>query len=491
MEQDRVQIPFSPLWANMFPMPMTPFERYLVADDRPACPMTVVMYFIFRGSIQRASLEEAFRQAVAYEPAFWTRAACRKGKHSLELDLKNPPRLHFRTLQRNPSETREGRFTLPNMDTRENPWVTFWVEEAPEEVRITCLMHHLAGDGRGTMDFMGLWLAAYERLINPHSELELCPPDPELFARREELHIELPGKLSLGTLIYVSIKEAMKWFYRRPWVLRGDEPADHSSPEEGNFSPAPVHPEMLPPEAGGPVIHWQVLDNRLKERYLAAAKKHGVAVNSLFMRDLYLTLKYWREHLLEKKLTPPRRNAWLRVLMPGDLRNAHHEEMPCTNLIGYTFFDYLPEECGRDEAFLRKIQDISTLSQKWSGGAMFLNGLRTFCKIPGALAWVTSEKRCHSTSILSNLGVCCRYLRNPYFREIRNLRVTGLEMIRCQGMPPIRENTPVSVGVVTHAEDMVLSVAVDHRVFSDDAAKRFIEAYFRQLRETVGDAKNT
>ena len=48
----------------LFPLPLTPFERYYLADDRPEYPTTIPVEVIFTGRIEEGPFLTAARQAV-------------------------------------------------------------------------------------------------------------------------------------------------------------------------------------------------------------------------------------------------------------------------------------------------------------------------------------------------------------------------------------------------------------------------------------------
>lgn len=456
-----------PAWTKMFPLRLTPFEHYMILDDHPECPMSDVACLVFHGRFDREALQAAFEEAVRYEPAFWMRLR-QNGRHfEWILDLENPPPLYFNTSSERLTESDTGEIVPRVMDIRNESGVAFEVVEAPgEEVRIYIYMHHTVGDGSSMVHFMEVWLACYQRRVNPGSELVPVFPEPELYAQREDLHVELPGRVPFYKIVQSVIVETGRWFRRRPWPLEGgrEVPADQ---------PQPL-----------PILCWRLMDADLRKAYAAAAKKMEVGMNTLFYRDMFLVLRQWQEEHTQRKP----RNAWLRILMPCSMRNEYHEKLPSTNVVGYIFFTRLPEDCTPSHEFLTELHAHSVFAQKWSRGALFINVLKIIEKIPGLLRRITSPKQCHSTLVMSNLGDCRRLFRNPYFQQLGNLNVTGLELRRALAGPPVRSRTPISVGLLTFGADTAVNFMVDRRTFGTDAANEFMNRFFQRMRQSVAEA---
>ncbi len=459
---------FHPDWAQMYPMPVTPYELYMLLDQHEHYPMTSVTCWFFRGAIHRELLQEAFDEAIRYEPAFWQRAARRGGHFSWTVDFSVPPPLRFRMVATNPSAAAmSGEGSIPVFDLEHGPGVDFLVEEGPDEVAIHFSMHHALADGGGMLQFMESWMAAYEKRLNPEGECEPVFPDPWQYPHRRELHLEFPEKVPWHKKISSAIYYTFQWANRRPWVLRGE-----------NKTPAAEIPSL-------PVYYWYRVDSELRDNYAAVGKKAGLSVNSLLLRDLYLTLRHWRERQEAEAGGASRKKRWFRILTPCNLRNAHHETMPCANMVGYSFFDCLPETCTRDQGFIDCIQRYIAHIKKWHTYVIFLAALGVLEKIPFMLRRITSSDHCHSTAVLSNLGVLNRIFRNPYFRKMADMRVTGLALKMVSGGPPVRKTTPISAGVITHSENMILSFIVDRQQLDEHSAKAFIDSFFAQIRQTA------
>ena len=52
----------------LFPLPLTPFERYMLADDRPDYPMAFPAVVEFSGSLRRAEFDAALEGALREHP---------------------------------------------------------------------------------------------------------------------------------------------------------------------------------------------------------------------------------------------------------------------------------------------------------------------------------------------------------------------------------------------------------------------------------------
>ena len=64
----------------IFPLPLTPFEEYMLTDDRPGCPMTFLFRLRFSGRFRREAFASALRTAVSRHPLLRTHRAAREAK---------------------------------------------------------------------------------------------------------------------------------------------------------------------------------------------------------------------------------------------------------------------------------------------------------------------------------------------------------------------------------------------------------------------------
>ncbi len=53
---------------RVFPLHLTPFENYMVADDRPEYPMTFIVEFEFDGQLDPPAFEAAIDDALQRHP---------------------------------------------------------------------------------------------------------------------------------------------------------------------------------------------------------------------------------------------------------------------------------------------------------------------------------------------------------------------------------------------------------------------------------------
>ena len=51
-----------------FPLPLTPFERYYLADDTPEYPTTIPVEVVLSGALDEGHFRQALRQNIARHP---------------------------------------------------------------------------------------------------------------------------------------------------------------------------------------------------------------------------------------------------------------------------------------------------------------------------------------------------------------------------------------------------------------------------------------
>lgn len=453
--------------AELPSLPLTAFERYMTEDQKPDYPMSNAAYFIFRGTLNRPLFQKAYEKSVAAEPMFAALLHSEKRNQYWRFSPKDIPILHFTSTDADLTRQTHGVLPLPTFDLTKKPGIQVEVTEGQNSVAILITGHHALFDGVGILQWMGRLLTWYEKEVHPESPLSLSVPEAAEIAQRENLHITLPAPLKWHTLVRAYLAEGTKWLFRRSIPIHSLFPSEDSS--QPNLSPAQI---------------WWKSSSEWFPAYACAAKEQHVSVNTLFLRDLFLTLQKW-ENQCEVYSDSQRRGKWHRILIPCNLRNEHHQNLPMTNVLGYLFLDFSRDEISRDPLLLQKIQSHIQFAMEWSSGAMFLEGLRFFGRFPWLMRYLCSPRFCHCSTVLSNLGHCVRLAREEHFQKKKNLWGGGLELVTFVGAPPVRPNTPVTVGILTVGKDLIFSLCVDRRNFSPLAISLFRECYEKEIQRTI------
>src|SRR5690606_29222355 len=79
----------------LFPLPLTAFENYMLADDLPGQPMCFYLRLNFFGRLDQRALQAALRMAVARQPLFRARVVTLDGARHWVREHNLQPRLFW------------------------------------------------------------------------------------------------------------------------------------------------------------------------------------------------------------------------------------------------------------------------------------------------------------------------------------------------------------------------------------------------------------
>ncbi len=467
---------------------LSPFEEYMIRDERHDFPMKQEMLWRFKGSFDPELLTRAFWTAAAVEPLCNATVRQRWGRYYWDLDSKTQP--EFKIINKednNFAPPRSGHIRLSKTDITKQPGVCVRVERENGGFTVFTSIHHAVTDGIGITRFIGNWFAVYRRFREGTNDVTDLLPDPALFFERENLHFTPPEPVSPWNLLRGTVKEVCKWFCRRPIPLAplarreptrenlrpffngrdsSFEPPERAVGDESQFSPLPV-------------LYWTILPASFLDRYKRRSVAENQSLNTLITTDMYSALQQWVQK--RKGKTKFRKNTFFRFLIPMSVRSPEHSRLPMVNLLGYVFLDFPPVPDKTKQEVAVEIGETVRFAHKWLSGAIFLEGVRFFRHIPLFLSFVTSRLFCHCSVVFSNPGVLGRFFEFPPFREAKTIRINGeLELIQVVGAPPVRPNTPVSVGLICTGEETTLSVCLDEKSFSYTAFLDFLNEYLTQ-----------
>ncbi len=456
---------------DLFPIHFEPFEDYLIRDESPSFPMTWCFEWRFEGQVRRAEFELAFWEMLINEPLFWAKAEKRKGRFCW-VESPHPPTMAWNDKRGEafPDHQPQSTGIIP-VDIHGGPVLRVEVDQYDQQLVLRAFAHHAATDGMGMTFFMANWLSRYANLIGDVDGVRPFSPAPSRIADRGKLNIVLPEKISFFTILRSFAKETAGWLMRRPFNLEKTVPRSPRERKQGESAGTNDVPIQL----------WRPLSRDFLAAYRQKAQTWGVSMNSLFVSDLFCFLKQRNQKLAIKHFT----RKYLRVLIPVNLRNDFHHDIPASNILGYVFLDRLPAGCSGEKEFAEQVDREMKFIRKWSVGAMFLDGVRFFRRIPFALSYLASPRFCHSTIVFSNLGNCCSALPQERFRKEKTVRVDGLVLKHVIGSPPVRPHTPFTFGLIACGRETALIMTTRRSCYENKEAERFMNGFITFLERDV------
>ncbi|MBR5710838.1 MAG: hypothetical protein IKX40_08780 [Thermoguttaceae bacterium] len=452
-------------------LPLTAFEKYMVQDSHPGYEMTILMEYAFRGKINRDLLIEAYNRVVKFEPLFRA-VLVKKGRNFFwDVDDQHQAPLTFETSEKSIEES-EGTRYMVTLNPEER-CVQIIVREYRDGVAIEIYIHHAVGDGIGVNQFFDDWMKEYDLLLHGITETSTLNfrPDVDLFPRREELHFVPKEKMSFSTKVYDIYHGIEQFFAHRVLPMLKEEKIDKS-----NLSS--TYP-----------MYWRRFGQDFFLKYKAKAKSLGASVNTLMMRDMYITLRKWIEKYPVDDKSVERQNRWFRMLVPINIRTDFHRTIPCANIVGYIFNDKRPVDCDRSEPFLQSIQNNIAKCKKYNSGSTFNKVIKIFHKIPGVMSLMTSDKQCHCSVILSTVGNICKSSQQEDYRTNDDVRIDHdqypLQLFRMLGAPPTRPHTPISVGVMQRQGEAFISCRYDLNTITEETMLEFYNMFVDEMMKSI------
>lgn len=438
-------------------------------DDRPSYPMTGVLEYHFRGSIDREAWEAAVAESLTRHPLLTAHLAPRQwGSPCWVVPSREPTPVDWGPWS--------APIRFPNGEgidlTRENG-LRVIVRQGDDRARVLTQVHHACTDALGAMRFLGDVLAAYARRVQPdgpHPDVD--PLDNACLLRRGAPRRGEPREpLSLWQSWRRRVRVTAQWLSRRPAPLA--IPA-------GNHSPC----ENEPPDY--PSIRYHTFSRAATARLRQLAHQAGGTLNDLLLRDLFVTVADWDQRQSQRPS-----GKWLVIVMPTSLRRPEDAPMPAANVVSFAFLARRREACRDPISLLEGIRHDTQAIKRWSLGTLFLDGLAATRRIPGLLRLSVWGSRCFATAALTNLGDPMRSFGARFPEADGAVCAGGLRLERLIAAPPIRPKTRAVFCVTTHANRLTLSVRGDPRSLAPDQTDQLLRAYVetvcRQAELSAGE----
>ncbi|MBN2474974.1 MAG: hypothetical protein JXB62_10230 [Pirellulales bacterium] len=447
--------------AFLFPLPLAPFERYMLADDRPGYPMTFVLRLQMAGRVRRSPFEAALEESLARHPLL-----CAFVDHSRRRSPcwvsagGNRPHVDWAAAAaplRYPKCER--------IDLASEVGLRIWVRQAADTAQITCQFHHSCCDALGGLAFVGDLLAAYGmRTAAADRKPEFGTLDPRRLLSRGRIAARTGSPMARVHSLWGTLCEAARWFAYRPVPL---------------WSPTPAEPfqTTAPPVLE---IHTRTLDPVESTRLHAAAKQRGATVNDVLLRDLFLAVNAWNE-----RPGAERQRSRIRISMPVNLRGPEDDQTPAANMVTMSFLTRASRECGNRDSLLEGIRRETDWIKRSCRGRHFLRTLRMIFVLFGGLPRCVVGDRCLVTAVLSNLGDVSHSFAARFPLASGRMVAGDLVLEGVAGVPPIRPYTSASLMVSTYCDATTVALRWDGRRLSAGDAREFVDRYTARLRETL------
>ena len=450
----------------MFPLPLTCFEEYMLCDDRPAQPMMGVFRIRFSGFLDRDAFESALARAIERHPLL--RATVSRKRRGRPRWIDHPdwrPNVQWQ------AEANEYGFPhVVHVDVTQDPGTRVWVLDRDDGHDVIIQAHHCCADALGmTMVFEDLLIGYALNLGMAADGVSLMELEPRRLLQRGT-----PG-LTTWRFLKMAHKQAVGLLGVREFLTRSPVPLAGPVGEIFRTSPPSVFPAPRTHEFTANETTW----------ILATAKSHGVTLNDLLIRDLFLAEGAWR-----KKWSIGTDRDWLRFTIPMNLRSAAHKRMPMTNSISMVFLDRQPHDFADPERLLHGIQKQMGRIKRMRLQYTFILSLAVSRLLPGGMSRRARSNTCQSTSCLSNLGPVLA--QTPLPRRGGRIVLGNIVLESVDYVIPLRPHLNAAFCVYTYAGRLRVLMHFDPRAITDEQSKGLLETYIQQIRQTIrsGDRRS-
>lgn len=441
---------------SIFPLPLAPFEHYMLADDRPDHPMSFFIQLTFLGRFDRPQLNAALQAALTLHPLLNARIrGSAKDATSriawIEAPAQPPP-IDWNSADI-PICFANGRW----MDLKSETGLRIWLRESETATTLMLQIHHCCCDGIGASSFIDTLLTAYHLL---HTSASTSATE-DLFDMRLLRHRD-PSCSTWRRIL----KTAWHAIYRvAPYVKNSPDPL--------------ATPRALPlSDSGGdqfPQFHTFTFDEAESEQIQATAKRLGVSLNVLLVRDLFLILDQWN-----RRHSPDQGTRVIRVCIPINLRRPIHRRMPAANMVSLFFLDGDANQIADPNRLLGDLNRQIEQTLRLRKSLVFVPALRLLGLFPGGLVARMQRSRCLASTVMSNLGVLGA--RSLLLGAERRLVSGGVILDRIEVVLPLRPLTHAVFAVLIYSGKLSLTLSYDPRWIDTADGFELLESFVRQLK---------
>ena len=441
--------------ASIFPLPLTPLEKFFFWDDRPEQPCTFFIDLRFESSMDITVLEECIARVVHRNPLL--RANVIGDDRSLSWTSSDKP---FALLDFAEEPPVVNGMVRP-IDLRTEVGCRFWCQTTEVCSRVLVQLHHCACDAIAyravVIDILHLYKLATGNELEGSQDRSLLYDRFKYSRLRDRYNFEHLGKPKRETTTWQRIKNAWYFHFQPPVPLaklRSNEPP--RAPQEESQNP----------------LCTLLMEREFSQRILNLCQSKAYGVNELAIALLFRTCYEWNRLHGDK-----RRNGRLRILMPCDLRGRADLRMPATNRLSLSFLGRDYSQCGNlnelIDSVLAELKDAKVTHLYLD----LLKGLELGCRWPRWMKWALSRSDSMATAVITYTGDVSRGM-NKLFPEVNELRSVGsASLFSIAGAPPTRRNTNISLAICINWGRICISASWNRSVFTEQDCSAFLELY--------------
>lgn len=441
--------------SRLFPLPLAPFEEYMLLEDQPASPMNFHLRLRFQGHLQPEQFQSAAIVAAARHPLLGALLETTAQGQRQWIPAPQPgPAIQWCT-----SPAAAALPHTPPFDLSREPGLRLWVSQGPHGSDLLIQLHHASCDGVGGMGFVRDLLLAYDQQHHRGTKQTLRLPAWDVS--------QLPQRASFGLE-----RSTRKRWMQQPRGLTAAR--DFLYRTVASLGPSATSGDDSRPSTY-PTTCSAALTLKESSWLRRLTHQQAVTVNDLLLRDLLLTLNVWRE-----RHEPAEQAEWLRVMVPVNLRTAAEQTLPAANVVSLVFLDRRVADLQRPTRLLRGIHNEMLIVKRERLALAFVLWLEA---ARGQLAAIVSDlaaRGSRATSLLTNLGTVLQNV--PLARDRGRLVVGDTVLENVELLAPRRMRTSAAFAAVHYAGRLNVTLHYDPRVLPPGLASVLLADFMRRLR---------
>ncbi|MCC7336337.1 MAG: chromosome condensation protein [Pirellulaceae bacterium] len=444
---------------RLFPLYLTPFEEYMLWDDRTDYPMTFVVKMEFDGKLNRDAITDALPKALSRHPLLQANVKLAKGNRSCWVAAEQPHvEISWGTIDQ-PLELPRGEA----INLGREVGLRVWIRATEDRCVITTQFHHATCDGIGAYQMLGDWLWFYADLVGEPVESSLPKFDP--------WQLRMRVKAAYNIDLYRD-KDGKITYDRSEAAMMAMQTMQSLAPVRSrklDAAPEPLFPG---------VCDFEFDKAQYKKlRHIAAAR--GQATNELLIQQLLVSLNTW-----SKKQGERHRGQYC-IMMPMDLRDADTRLCTAANLVTYALIRRRRRDCADSPKLIESLAQELLKLKHTRHKTTFMYVMAFLVRLPTWLKRGFASRRRLATAIVSNTGDPTKRFSVPFPMKNGLLRAGNLLLTDIHGVPPMRNGTRLTISVFTYRHVLKICLRCDPKHFTVADSRAFLAHYIASIKSML------